>query len=118
MTPSVTYTYTYFYTHCYTPYIHYVLVSRGMNHFINLVFSPNLLLGAEHIYFPVPFGWGTYEMNTFVAVFQTYINEGKLSIIGQAWDGLEKFPSVLGIEMLRHNLKLIQIQTCLYYTKG
>ena len=89
----------------------------------NELISHNALIshdfsGAEHIYFPVPFGWGSYEMNTFVAVFQSYINEGKLSIIGQAWDGLEKFPSVLGIEIIRHNLKLIQIQTCLYYTKG
>lgn len=76
------------------------------------------LPGADHIHFPVPFGWGSQDMNTFVSVFQSYINEGKLSIIGQAWDGLSKFPSVLGIELLRHNLKLIQIQTCLYYAKG
>ena len=80
--------------------------------------SHHLLLGADHIYFPVPFGWGSRDLNAFTSVFQSYVDEGKLTLMAHAWDGLEKFPSVHGMELVKHNLKLLQIATCLYATKG
>ena len=80
--------------------------------------SHHVLLGADHVYFPVPFGWGSRDMNAFAAVFQSYVEEGRLTLMSHAWDGLDKFPSVHGMELVKHNLKLYQIAMCLYATKG
>ena len=39
--------------------------------------SHHLLIGASHIYLPVPFGWNSYYMRQFLEIFQSYIQEGK-----------------------------------------
>ena len=38
--------------------------------------SHHLLIGASHIYLPVPFGWQSRSMRDFILVFQSYIKEG------------------------------------------
>lgn len=38
--------------------------------------SHHLLLGADHIHLPVPFGWESTHMRKFIEIFQSYIAEG------------------------------------------
>ena len=50
--------------------------------------SHHLLIGASHIYLPVPFGWNSYYMRQFLEIFQSYIQEGKY-LKKNEWNALD-----------------------------
>ena len=41
--------------------------------------SHHLLIGASHIYLPVPFPWNSPMMNRYTEIFQSYIQEGNIN---------------------------------------
>jgi hypothetical protein len=50
--------------------------------------SHHLNIGVEHIYLPISVGWTSDHMKRFIGVFQSYIDEGRVSVYSQAGDSL------------------------------
>lgn len=46
--------------------------------------SHHLLIGASHIYLPVPFPWNSPMMNRYTEIFQSYIQEGNRILVMRA----------------------------------
>lgn len=80
--------------------------------------SHHLLLGVEHIYLPVTVGWQSRHMDQVIEVLSTYINEGRVTVMSQAGDGIDSVASVGGLTWSRVAMKAFQANTCLFLAKG
>ena len=78
----------------------------------------HLLLGVDHIFLSANFHWGSRRMKTLLRLFRTYISEGSVTMASQAGDNVDYMASVYGIYWNRNVLKLMQINMCLYLSKG
>ena len=78
----------------------------------------HLLLGVDHIFLSANFHWGSRRMITLLRLFRTYISEGSVTMASQAGDNVDYMASVYGIYWKRNVLKLMQINMCLYLSKG
>jgi hypothetical protein len=80
--------------------------------------SHHLLIGAAHVYLPVPVGWKSPHMSHILSVFESYIEEGKLSVICQSGDGIDMIYSIGGLSWNRYAIKVFQSNMFLFYAKG
>lgn len=80
--------------------------------------SHHLKIGVDHIYLPISVGWSSDHMKRFIAVFQSYIDEGRVSVYSQAGDSLDMIYSIGGLSWPRNTIKIFQANTCLYRAKG
>ena len=78
----------------------------------------HLLLGVDHMFLAVTFSWGSLNMDRFLLAFKPYIEEGRVSIVSQAGDNIDRVNSIKGLSLYRDNVKVFHANTCLYYSKG
>ena len=78
----------------------------------------HLLLGVDHMFLAVTFGWGSLNMDRFLFAFKSYIEEGKVSVASQSGDNIDGIYSLYGLVWQRDNVKIFQVNMCLYYAKG
>lgn len=85
--------------------------------FIEFV-SHHLLIGFDHVYFPVPYSWDSIRMRILLTIFKSYIDEGKVTIVTQAGDNIDLMVSTHGLEWTRLSAKVFQSNMILFLTKG
>lgn len=78
----------------------------------------NLLLGAGHVYLSVDYSWESRSMRHILKALNRYIDSGKLTIMSEASDGINKVSSIEGMAWDYVSVRNIQINSCLYLSKG
>jgi hypothetical protein len=78
----------------------------------------HLLVGVQHMFIAGPYAWTGLNMLNLISAFQSYIEEGLLTISSLAGDDEELVYSILGVSLDRDNMKVIHVNMCLYLSKG
>eukprot|EP01035_Chromulina_nebulosa_P017951 gene17951-23578_t len=108
----------------YKPIVHLCVPGSKMvpsrNHlplFLEFV-SHHLLIGISHIYISLDISWESPYMKQLLRIYKSYINEGKLTIISQARDGIDIMHSTDGLSFHRSTVKTFQTTEILFLAKG
>jgi hypothetical protein len=75
-------------------------------------------LGVAHIFLGAAFAWGSPHMDALLQLLRAYIDEGVLSVVSEAGDGIDFSSSVLGLRFPRADTKTLFHNMCLYMAKG
>lgn len=78
----------------------------------------HLLLGVDHLFMTTAFSWNGLNMARFLTAMKPLINSGSLSVSSHAADNIDLIYSVLGVKFDRDVFKVIQVNMCLYLSKG
>jgi hypothetical protein len=80
-------------------------------------FEHHYLLGVNHIHAAVTHTWSGSNMKLFLGLFQKKIEQGLMSVTSTAGDLDGKY-GLFGMNMQRDNVKVFNVNTCLYLVKG
>jgi hypothetical protein len=78
----------------------------------------HLLLGVQHIFLTTAFGWKSKTMKILLRVFQSYIDEGSVTVVSHIVDDIDETFSIKGISFHRDTLKILQVNMHMYLSKG
>jgi hypothetical protein len=78
----------------------------------------SVLLGAGHVFLSVDFSWDSRSMRHIVKTLSRYIDSGKLTIMSEAGDNINQVSSIAGMTWDYVSVRNIQINSCLYLSKG
>ena len=79
----------------------------------------HFLQGVQHMFVAAPYAWNGVNMANFLTVFQGFIDEGIMSVSSLTESENEEYLyAILGATLDRDNVKVIQVSTCLYLSKG
>jgi hypothetical protein len=79
----------------------------------------HFLLGVRHMFVAGPYAWKGRNMRNFLAAFRSFIDDGLLSVASLAEGEEDEYLySILGAVFDRDNVKVFQVSTCLYLSKG
>ena len=78
----------------------------------------HMLLGVDHFFLSALFSWTSPHMKLLLRVFDSFIQEGKLSFSSSAGDGFDSVYSTAGLQWGRDNVKNFQVNMCTYFAKG
>jgi len=75
-------------------------------------------MGATHIHLTALFTWKSIHMARLLRVLKSYIDDGLVSVTSHATDGADYLYSVEGLSWMRDNIKINQVNMCVYLAKG
>ena len=78
----------------------------------------HLLLGAGHIFLAVSFGWRSLHMGHLTQALRVYIEEGLVTVVSKAGDGVDGLGSVLGMSLRNIHVENMFSTMVLYLSKG
>lgn len=76
------------------------------------------LLAVEHVFFTVAFTWHSQNMHELITVMKPYIERGFITISSHSDFYLDTVYSLDGMTFDRDVFKIMQVNMCLYLTKG
>ena len=80
-------------------------------------FQHHFNMGVQHMHIAATYTWGSANMNMFLEAVRTYIDDGLMSVASEAGDE-DLVYGLLGMSIHRDNVKIFNVNMCLYYTKG
>jgi hypothetical protein len=80
-------------------------------------FQHHYLLGVNHIHAAVTYTWSGSNMKLFLSLFKRYIDSGQMSVTSTAGD-VDGMYGLFGMNMERDNVKVFNVNLCLYLAKG
>lgn len=80
-------------------------------------FEHHYLLGVDHIHAAVTYTWNGPNMKLFLGLFRKYIQSGRMSVTSTAGD-IDGMYGLFGMNMERDNVKVFNVNMCLYLAKG
>lgn len=75
-------------------------------------------IGIKHLYLSTELAWGTSQMNALIKNLSPYIQDGLVSVVSQASDGVNFYSFVSGLELNHILVKNTLVNKCLYLAKG
>lgn len=75
-------------------------------------------IGVAHIFLGAAFSWDSPHMSVLLQLFKSYIDEGLVTIISEAGDGIDFSSSFLGLRFSRGDTKTFFNNMCLFVAKG
>ncbi|CAE7267252.1 unnamed protein product, partial [Symbiodinium microadriaticum] len=80
-------------------------------------FQHHFNLGVQHMHIAATYTWGSPNMNMFVEAVRPYIDDSLMSVTSEAGDE-DLVYGFLGMSMDRDNVKIFNVNMCLYHAKG
>ena len=78
----------------------------------------HILLGADHIFFAVSYGWTSLFMRHLLRALRGYIEDGYVSVSSKAGDNLNSVTSMLGFTLKNIHAENMFVLMNLYLSKG
>ena len=99
------------------PQFGHVSLSQKLFYIVEFI-QHHLLVGADHIFLTSEFSYSSRNMAVLLRTLQSYIDEGVLTIVSEAGDGKDFFPTTMGLWWHPMAVLSYHINSCLYLAKG
>lgn len=78
----------------------------------------HLLLGVNHVFLAVSFGWKSLHMRHMYNALRPYIEGGQLTIVSKSGDNVDGLSSLLGMSLPNVHVENMFATMVLYLSKG
>lgn len=78
----------------------------------------HLLLGVQHIFIGAVLGKDSPHMARLRQILESFIDDGSVTLVSTAHDGLDLVYSFHGTRWFRDSIKTIHVNFCTYFSKG
>lgn len=78
----------------------------------------HLLIGIQHIFIGAVLGKTSRNMERLRRFYETFIDDGSVSLVSTAHDDLDLVYSFHGVKWFRDNIKTFHVNMCTYFSKG